>query len=174
MIDKFIPDIYQKSVYSIDYKKLKSRGIKCIIFDVDNTIETVLVEQPSRKVKDLFEKCKEMGFRVLIMSNSSKKRLTPFKEILEVDVAASSKKPFSFKFRRILKDYNLKINEIAIIGDQLVTDVCGGNRVGITTILIDPISTKDRFMTHATRFIEKIIIRKAKKKKIFTKGQYYE
>lgn len=174
MLDKFIPDIYQKSIFTIDYKKLKLRGIKCIIFDVDNTIEPISVEKPSRKVKDLIERLKESGFRVLIMSNASKKRLSPFKEILEVDCAASSKKPFSHKFHKILKEYNYKVNEVAMIGDQIMTDIFGGNKVGVTTILVNPISSKDQVFTRITRFFEKIIMKQAKNKKLFTKGQYYE
>lgn len=174
MLEKFIPDIYQKSIFTIDYKKLKSCGIRCILFDVDNTLAPISTVKPSRKVKDLVERLKEMGFRVLIVSNASKKRLTPFKEILEIDVSASSKKPFGWKFRKILKEYNYKVNEVAIIGDQMITDVLGGNRVGITTILVNPISSKDQLLTHIIRFLENIVIRKAMKKELFAKGQYYE
>jgi HAD superfamily phosphatase (TIGR01668 family) len=174
MLEKFIPDMYQKSIYAIDYKKLKLRGIKCIIFDVDNTLAPITTMKPSRKVKDLVERLKDLGFRVVLMSNASKKRLTPFKDILEVDCAASSKKPFPWKFNRIMKKYNYKVDEVAIIGDQLVTDVFGGNRIGITTILVNPIGSRDRLFTRITRIIERIVIRKAMKKKLFAKGQYYE
>lgn len=174
MLEKFIPDIYQKSIYNIDYKKLKLCGIKCIIFDVDNTIAPISADKPSRKVKELVEKLKDMGFRVVLMSNSHKKRLTPFKEILEVDCAAAAKKPFPRKFNKILKEYNYKIIEVAIIGDQLVTDIFGGNKVGITTILVNPISSKDAVCTHFTRMCERIIMKQAKKKNLFIKGQYYE
>ena len=174
MLEKFIPDMYQKSIFTIDYKKLKSNGIKCILFDLDNTICPISILKPSRKVKDLIEKLKSMKFKVIIISNSPKKRLLPFKEILEVDCAASSKKPCGFKFKKILKEYNLKINEVAIIGDQLLTDVLGGNRLGITTILVNPVSSKDHFFTGFSRFLENIIIRKAMKKELFTRGNYYE
>ncbi|HHX16546.1 MAG TPA: YqeG family HAD IIIA-type phosphatase [Mollicutes bacterium] len=174
MLEKFIPDMYQKSIFTIDYKKLKSNGIKCILFDLDNTICPISILKPSRKVKDLIEKLKSMKFKVIIISNSPKKRLLPFKEILEVDCAASSKKPCGFKFKKILKEYNFKINEVAIIGDQLLTDVLGGNRLGITTILVNPVSSKDHFFTGFSRFLENIIIRKAMKKELFTRGNYYE
>ena len=174
MVEKFIPDIYQKSIYTIDYKKLKSCGIKCIVFDVDNTLAPISTPKPSRKAKDLIERLKDLGFRVIIMSNASKRRLTPFKDILEVDCAASSRKPFSKKFKKILKEYNLKVDEVAIVGDQMITDVFGGNRVGITTIMVNPISSKDQIFTKILRIFENIIINKAKKKDMFMKGKYYE
>ncbi|MDD2490272.1 MAG: YqeG family HAD IIIA-type phosphatase [Bacilli bacterium] len=174
MLVKFIPDIYQKSIYTIDYKKLKSRGIKCILFDVDNTLASLNLKKPTKKVKDLIEKLKEMGFKVILLSNASKKRLKPFKEYLELDCACLAMKPFSKKYKKILKEYKLQINEVASIGDQLVTDVLGGNRVGITTILVNPIGIRDHFFTKLNRYFEKKIIKKAANKKMFQKGKYYD
>jgi len=174
MLDKFIPDLYQKSIYTIDYDKLKLRGIKVLIFDLDNTIVPIFEDKPSRKSMDLFEKLKKKGFKIFIMSNSNQKRLIPFKEMLEVDCAFSSKKPFLNKFKKIIEEFEFKLNEMVIIGDQVVTDVFGGNRFGITTILVDKIHKKGHFLTHFTRGIEKLIMFSAKRKKIFSKGNYYE
>lgn len=174
MLEKFIPDIYQKSVYTIDYKRLKSCGIKCILFDLDNTLVPCNMKKPTKKVKDLIEKVKDMGFKIIILSNATKKRLTPFKEILEVDCAAFALKPFKRKYKKIFKEYKYKENEIACIGDQLLTDVLGGNKVGITTILVNPISKRDYAITSTSRIIENIIIKKAHKKNLFCRGQYYE
>ena len=50
-MDKFIPDIYQKSIYDINYKKLKKRGIKCILFDLDNTLITYEDREINNKIK---------------------------------------------------------------------------------------------------------------------------
>ena len=61
MLEKFIPDIYQKSIYTIDYKKLKNAGIKCILFDVDNTLVPSHIKPI--KCKDLIERLKEMGLK---------------------------------------------------------------------------------------------------------------
>lgn len=174
MLEKFIPDIYQKSIYAIDYKKLKSSGIKCILFDLDNTLVPYHTNKPTKKVKDLIENLKDMGFRIILFSNATRKRLKPFKEILEVDCSACSFKPFVYKFKKIFRIYKLAQNEIALIGDQLLTDVYGGNKVGITTILVNPITKKDYKITTFSRIIEGVIMRKAAKKKLFCKGQYYD
>jgi uncharacterized protein len=174
MIEKFVPDIYQKSIYTINYKKLKSSGIKCILFDVDNTLVPLHIKKPPKKVKDLIERLKEMGFRIILLSNASRRRVKPFKEILEVDCSAMSLKPFGKKYRKIIKEYKLELNEVAAVGDQLLTDILGGNRAGITTILVNPISLRDRLSTKINRGIEGIIMRRAAKKKLFNKGQYYD
>ena len=72
-MEKYVPDMYKKSIYDIDYKKLKKNGIKCILFDLDNTLVPYYKNKPSRKVKDFIERVKDMGFKVIIFSNSNKK-----------------------------------------------------------------------------------------------------
>ena len=172
-MQNFIPDMYQKSIYDIDYKKLKKKGIKCLLFDLDNTLVPVNVDSPTKKVKELFSVL-EKDFKIIIISNSGKKRLIPFKEGLNVDVAASSHKPFKKKYLKIMEIYKLKYHEIAAIGDQLLTDINGANRVGITSILINPIGDYEKFCTKINRFLEGFIYRKLRKKGILKKGEYYE
>lgn len=173
-MEKYIPDMYQKSIYAVDYDKLLKRGIKCLLFDLDNTIAPINMKTPSKKIKKFFSDLKEKGFKVIIFSNSSKKRVKPFKEALEVDCAARACKPNPKKFIQIIKEYDFQISEIAIIGDQILTDVVGGNNVGITTILVNQISTKDIIWTKFNRFREKKIIKKLEQKELFIRGRYYE
>ena len=108
------------------------------------------------------------------MSNSGKKRLTPFKEGLNVDVSASSHKPSKKKYLKIMTIYKFKYHEIAAIGDQLLTDIYGANRVGITSILINPIGEYEKWCTKINRFLEGFIYRKLRKKGLLEKGEYYE
>ena len=173
-MEKYIPDIYVKSIYYIDYDKLKERGIKCILFDLDNTVAPLSIKKPNKKIKDLFVKLKNMGFKVIIFSNSGKLRLKPFKEELEVDCAFSCKKPMRRKFDIILREYKYGISEVVIVGDNIVTDVLGGNKVGITTILVNPISNKERPISKISRLCERKKMRKLAKHELFFRGKYYE
>lgn len=173
-MEKYVPDLYQKSIYAINYQKLWNQGIKCLLFDLDNTIVPPSIKEPTKKIKELFDDLKKIGFRVIIFSNATKKRLKPFKDMLEVDCSALSKKPCKKKFLLVLSEYNYTINEVAIIGDQIITDVLGGNKIGILTILVNPISKKDLFITKGNRLLERIIIRKLSKQGLFIKGKYYE
>ena len=138
-MELFLPDKYYKSIYEINYHALKQSGIKCLLFDLDNTLVPPNVNKPNKRIRDLFDNLKELDFKVIIMSNSGKKRLIPFKEDLLIDCSASSQKPFKRKFLKILREYKLDLCETAIIGDQLLTDIFGGNRTGITTILVNPL-----------------------------------
>jgi len=173
-MNKYIPNMYSKNIYKINYKFLKKKKIKCLLFDLDNTIVPGHVKNAEQKTKDLFDKLKKEGFRVFIFSNSPAPRLKPFKDFLNVEVNSLSLKPFSFSFYKIIKLTGLKKEEIAIIGDQLLTDIIGGNKVGIFTILIDPITIKDQFFTKFNRKKENKILEELKEKNLFIKGKYYE
>lgn len=172
-MENFIPDMYQKSVYSINYKKLKKMGVKCLLFDLDNTLATYQEDVPSQDVKELFHVLSK-DFKVIILSNSPKKRLKPFKEILNVDVAFSSKKPLKGKYLKIMELYNYKPEQIACIGDQIMTDIFGANRVGAVSIFVNPIGTTEPIWTKMNRVSERVILRKLEKKGIYQKGVYYE
>ena len=173
-MEKYVPDIYQKSIYTINYKKLKNNGIKCLLFDLDNTLVPYSTKKPTEKVIELFNDLKKQGFKLVLFSNSTRKRLRPFKEILEVDCCASARKPSPKKFISVIEELGFNISEVAIIGDQLLTDVLGGNRVGITTILTNPISKYDFVLTYINRMREKNLIRRLSKMDLFYKGKYYE
>ena len=173
-MEKYIPDIYQKSIYTIDYDKLLERGIKCLLFDLDNTLVPVKVKNPNKKIKELFAELKEKGFKIIIFSNSNRVRLKPFKDELEVDCCARACKPFAKKFLHVIEECHLSVDEVDIIGDQLLTDIQGGNKVGITTILVNPVSTYDAFFTRINRDFEKKVLKKLRDSDLFVKGKYYE
>ena len=173
-MDNFIPDMYQKSIYHIDYDKLKDSGIKCLLFDLDNTCVPYKDKDPNKKLIDLFETLKDMDFKVIIFSNATKKRLTPFKNGLGVDCSASSKKPSTKKLFKVIKTFDFNLSEVVIIGDQLYTDMLCGNRAGFKTVLVNPMSKYDFFITKISRFLEKKLFKKMAKKDILKKGKYYE
>ncbi len=173
-MELFVPDIYAKSIFDINYNKLLERGIKCLIFDLDNTIAPKGVNVPDKKTIELFERIEEKGFKIIIVSNSFKKRVQPFKEHLNVDAAHTACKPLKNKYKKVMKIYHYKDNEIAAIGDQLLTDILGANRMGFTSILVNPISNNDFNLTKMNRFFEKQIYKYMIKHGLFQIGEYYD
>ena len=173
-MDNYIPDMYQKSIYHIDYNKLKEDGIKCLLFDLDNTCVPFKDKEPNKKLIELFEMLKDMDFKVIIFSNATKKRITPFKNGLKVDCSASSKKPGTKKLLKVMRIFDYDLSDVAIIGDQMCTDILCGNRVGIKTILVNPMSKDDLLFTKIFRLVEKRMFKKFAKKGILVKGKYYE
>ena len=173
-MDNFIPDMYQKSIYHIIYDKLMDDGIKCLLFDLDNTCVPFKDKEPNRKLIDLFERLKDMDFKVIIFSNATKKRITPFKNGLNVDCSASSKKPNTNKLMKVIKMFGYDLSEVVLIGDQLFTDILCGNRAGIKTVLVNPMSKDDLLFTKFFRYFERKKFKKFAKKGILVKGKYYE
>lgn len=174
MFYRYIPDMYYESVYTIDYKLLKKRNIKCIIFDLDNTIASLKEKSPSQELIELIKKIDYLGFKMIILSNALKGRVKPFKEILNIDSSYLAWKPHKKKYKKVLEMYDLKPEQVACIGDQLFTDVKGANQMGMVSILIDRLTKRDHFFTFYNRFKEMFVYRKFKSENILIRGKYYE
>ncbi|MBR2678679.1 MAG: YqeG family HAD IIIA-type phosphatase [Bacilli bacterium] len=169
----FKPKIYQKNIFDINYKELKTEGIKCLIFDLDNTLGLISHKNCPDDTKELINKLKK-DFIVIIISNNTRKRLKPYLEELGIDGVAWSMKPSIKGLIRVKAKYKLKKKEMCIIGDQIVTDVLAGNRYHIKTILVDPLGEKDLKITGLNRKIESRIVKHYEKRGIFERGKYYE
>lgn len=172
-MDSFIPDMYYKSVFDINYKKLKNMKIKCIAFDLDNTLASYKEDVPGRDIKELLNMLSD-DFKIILFSNGTKKRLTPFKEILNLDTSYSSRKPFKKKYLKVMRIYKFKPEQIAFVGDQLITDILGANRVGSISILVNPVGAYEPITTKINRFFEKFILKRLAKTGVLKKGAYYE
>lgn len=168
----YVPDSYQESILTINYESLKNKGIKYLLFDLDNTIIPQNKKSVPDNIKELFNKLKE-DFQIILFSNSPKKRVSMIANELGIAYIYLAFKPSPKKFFDVMKSYKCSENEMAIIGDQLVTDIKGGNRVGIFSILVNPISKYDPLWTKIGRKREKRIIKKLRQKDLFL-GRFYD
>lgn len=168
----FRPDMYKKDIFEIDYQKLKDKGIKCLIFDLDNTLGLLEHERCPVKTKKLL-KGLQKDFLILISSNNTKKRIKPYLKDLGIGGVAFSLKPLTRGLRKIKRNYGLKKKEMVMIGDQIVTDILSGNKFKIMTILVDPLGKKDLKITGLNRAIETKIIKYYNKRGLFERGKYY-
>ena len=170
---KYIPSMYKKTIFDINFKKLKDKNIKCLIFDLDNTLISKKEKIPSKKITELIKSLKK-DFNIYILSNnSSKKRVGTVAEHLGVNYINFALKPFSFGFKKIRKKTNYKYEEMCIIGDQLLTDVAGGNKIKAFTVFLEPLENVDLKITSLNRFIEKRKIKKLERLKLFKRGEFY-
>ena len=169
---KFYPYSYVKNIYDIDYSKLKDVGIKCLIFDLDNTIALIDQELVEDKTIKLFSKLKK-DFKLVIISNNVKNRVSEYANKLDCDYVSFALKPLLHGYRKIKRRYDFKNNEMCMIGDQLVTDIYAGNRFSCLTILVDPMGVKDLKITSFNRRIESKILKYYEKNKYMKKGEYY-
>ncbi len=173
-MERYVPDIYQKSIHVINYDSLLSRGIKCLLFDLDNTIAPIDSKLPSNDVKELFKELKQKGFKIVLFSNSPKVRVKPFSDALQIESCSNAGKPSPKKFLSVIKILGYNFSEVAIIGDSMIDDIAGGNGVGITTILVNRLSKKEFPFAWLKRKYERRIVKKLRNKDLFTRGRYYE
>lgn len=138
----FIPDVYVKSIYKIDYKKLWDAGIRLLSFDIDDTIDdsvknkTIGVNLP-KDAKILFAQLKEMGFIVTLMTNASVKIAeTASAQLQAHSYISKANKPETISFERMLERYEKDKTQMAHIGNSMRADIAGGNLAGVTTCLV--------------------------------------
>ena len=166
--NKFIPHIYKESVFDIDYIKLYESGIRLILTDLDNTLVSYKDDIVSEKLLTWINERKEEGFEVMIVSNNSKEsRVLNFATKLDIKYIARAMKPLKGGFKKILKLASRKYNpnEIAAIGDQLMTDVFAANRMNYTSILVKAIDRKtETWTTRFNRTLERHVLKVIEKK----------
>jgi uncharacterized protein len=158
LLKNFLPDEHVKDVFEITPEALKEKGIKGIITDLDNTLVAWDVKDATPEIIQWFRKMEENDIKVTIISNNKEERVKLFSQPLETPFVYSARKPLSKAFKRASKDMRLKKNEIVVIGDQLLTDVLGGNTAGFHTILVVPIVQTDGRITRINRSIERRIL----------------
>lgn len=164
MLKKFLPDEHVKSILEINPKHLQERGIKGIITDLDNTL--VEWDRPSATPQLIkwFEEIKEHNIIVTIVSNNNEERVKAFSDPLQIPFIFRARKPMVRAFNQALSQMGIKKEEAVVIGDQLLTDVLGGNRSGFHTILVVPVAQSDGFFTKFNRFAERGILNWFRKK----------
>ena len=135
-----IPNYHFKSIYDIDIERLRARGVKVLLADLDNTLVPYGVHEPTDEVRAWRDRLREGGVTLFVLSNSRKPgRAQRFAEALGVPYEGHAGKPKSGGFRRALARMEAEPNEAAIVGDQIFTDMWGGNNAGVLTLMVDPI-----------------------------------
>lgn len=159
------PNADFKKVSEITVEFLNENNIKALILDVDNTLIDYYKNLSEENI-NWAQNLKSNGIKLYILSNSNKKqKVQEVAQKLDVPFKYFAKKPLKMGFKKVQKELQLKPESIATVGDQLFTDVVGGNRCKMFTILVEPINKKDIWITMWKRPLEDFIIKKYKKEK---------
>ena len=159
MYNLLCPSLILKSLQEIEAHNLQQRGIRGIIFDLDNTIIPWDSQQMSPEVIELLHTLVAQGFKLCLVSNNMDKRVRTIAGIFGIPFISRAYKPAKSGFRQALAAMGLTENQVAVVGDQLFTDVLGGNRLGLYTIWVKPLSAKEFIGTRITRRLEKLAVR---------------
>jgi len=153
------PDFYYDSVFEIPYGQLHEKGIRGLIFDIDNTLTPFDQKLPPPKIVALMKRLEKMGFKVCLLTNNTTKRLNGFNKDMKLPGIANGLKPFARGINKTMRMMGTAKKQTVIIGDQLLADIWGGKNAGIVTILVKPITERDFFFVRFKRYIERFILR---------------
>lgn len=151
-------------IQQIDLQGLWAKGIRGIITDLDNTLVPWNDNSVMPEVFEWIEQAKNTGFKVCIVSNNNLKRGEEISEQFSVPAVWQAVKPRRGAFRKALEIMKLDPSQAVVVGDQVFTDVLGGNRLGLHTILVTPLDKKEFIGTRCVRQVEKAVLFGLRKK----------
>ena len=158
ILDKFRPDMRAKSVMEIDLADLRERGYVGLMLDLDNTLLPWKDMNIPYKSKEWLDSSKKLGMRACIVSNTHyPDRLNKIAEQLHIPAIARALKPNKSGFCRAAEMMGCEIDKTIVVGDQLLTDILGGNRAGAFTILVNPMHHREFVGTKVSRMVERLI-----------------
>ncbi|MBA9085118.1 hypothetical protein FHR92_001582 [Fontibacillus solani] len=161
MFERFLPKLRVDSVFDIDLEDLYAKGYRGIITDLDNTLVGAKAPLATPELILWFEKVKKAGFKLVIVSNNNLDRVSIFAAPLNIEFVHKARKPSGSAFHKAMQLMDIRPQETIVIGDQLMTDVLGGNRQGLFTVLVLPISVGDEGVgTRINRLMERIVKRR--------------
>lgn len=169
----FFPDYFFENIYLVTPEFLLSRGISVLVLDIDNTLVTYDDPAPTEDVIRWVERMKSAGIKTAIASNNHGERVDRFNSELGTFAVCDSKKPSRRAIRTVCAHFEEKPSGVALIGDQIFTDVLCAKRSGATALLVRPLPYDENLFFRFKRFLERPIIKKFKKKnpdKCFEKG----
>lgn len=158
-LKKIKPDIFIDDIYELDLEKIKKMGISTFIFDIDNTLVTyddIIAPIHTKKWLTLL---KDQGFNTYLISNNNENRVKKFANSVNLPYFSRALKPRKKYLKIACTKLNVNPKNVAMVGDQLFTDIYGGNRMGMLTIFVKAISDKENWFVHLKRTLERIIIK---------------
>lgn len=152
------PDLYVKSLAHVDFTELYKQGIRLVLLDIDNTLSKHGSEVGGEYAIEQIARIQKVGMECVIISNALAKRAKKFADSLGIPFLPSARKPSRRGIRLAMQQRpGIGKSQIVLIGDQLLTDILAGNRAGISTILVDPISLEEAGQVRIKRPIEKLV-----------------
>ncbi|MBS9337828.1 YqeG family HAD IIIA-type phosphatase [Fructobacillus parabroussonetiae] len=165
MVLNFLKPTYSvKSVYDLSVPELQKHHIKAVLTDLDNTLLAWNNPQGTPELHAWLKETKAAGIEVIVVSNNTWERVQKAVGDLDVDYTAWSLKPLPRGILKVLKERDLKKNEVLMVGDQMLTDVWAAHLAGVPSVLVERLIESDMWQTWANRFLEngakKIIYKK--------------
>ena len=163
--DNLVPDEIVEHIQDITPEWLLAKGVRGLAVDLDNTLAFYSQREPKPEVISWVRRIVDAGIPVVVVTNSSERRVMLFCEPLGVPFVHRAGKPRLKGFRRAIRMFGLPPGHIAQLGDQVYTDVWGAKRSGMLALLVRPLHLKGHILFSLRRWMEGPFIRRAQKRK---------
>lgn len=164
ILETFYPDEICSSTYQVDYEKLYKKGVRGLIFDIDNTLVPHGAPADSRCIQ-LFERLRAIGYETCLLSNNQLQRVKGLADAVGARYIENAHKPARRNYLRAMELMGTSAESTVYIGDQIFTDVWGAKRCGIPNILVEPIHPKEEIQIVLKRYLEKLVLRSYRKRR---------
>jgi len=155
------PTLVADAVWEIDLDALWERGVRGLILDLDNTLVEWNGSRVRPEVRRWLEAARRKGMRLAMASNAIRgRRVVDLAKDLEVPVVKQAGKPFPVAFRRAMAAMGTDPGTTCAVGDQVFTDMLGANWLGLTTVLVKPLSKHESPHTRLIRLVERPLRRR--------------
>jgi HAD superfamily phosphatase (TIGR01668 family) len=152
------PDYFYPSLESIPLVTLHTLGLRCLFVDVDNTLSKLNQIELSNEKNEWLIQLANHNIRVFLISNNKGTHISELAKQTNLTAFEFALKPFSVVYKQVAKKHGYKPHEIGVIGDQLFTDILGGNMRGYTSFYVEPLTQKDMIFTWIPRKIERMLL----------------
>lgn len=134
------PDlILSDSILSLTPDIIQQYQLKGLVLDVDETLVSIKATEASAELRQWVEQTRQVTALWLVSNNLSDTRIGGIARSLNLPYILGAVKPSRRKLRQAVTAMNLPVEQVAMVGDRLFTDVLAGNRLGMFTILVEPI-----------------------------------
>ena len=154
------PGVILPHIHDITPVFLESHGLKGLLLDLDNTLIPYGSYDERAEVSHWARELQAAGYPLYLLSNATHERARVWAERLGLPGVGLAGKPFAQGYRRGLEVVNLPARQVGMVGDQLFTDILGGNWSGMFTILIRPLSDNALPHTRLTRRLERLVLKR--------------
>ncbi len=169
---RFCPRRYcHKGVTEIRVTELRAQGIEGILLDLDNTLTQWQSTEVPLPIIEWLNRLKAEGFKLCLVSNTRHgQRLVQLSKELNIGYVRRAFKPRKQGFLMAMKELGTEPSKTIMIGDQMFTDILGGNRVGIYTVMVKPLHHKEFLGTKISRSVEVLLLGLFRRKGLISKG----
>ncbi|MBR4288998.1 MAG: YqeG family HAD IIIA-type phosphatase [Clostridia bacterium] len=154
-----VPDLMCQTVYDIPFRSFEEKGLRLVIFDIDNTLVSYETPEPDEKLKRFLRDFSRRGVEVALVSNNSPQRVERFNRELGFFAVPDAHKPSKNALESVMKHFSIPKEEILFVGDQLLTDAWTARLWDLRAVVVEPIQKRENLFFRFKRVLEKPFVR---------------